>query len=520
MSGDKSKNLKLHLFNQNSGVTMNELNENFEVLDQREAVINLGLGVIPENFPKLPGEVGDEGFLQRAIDYAEANEQNVTLSPRKYILHDTLYYNWARINGNGATLSLTTADKPILMHRVLRDKTSGITARGLLENLIFEGNVENPNNHGLYCISYWSIYQNLEFINIGGRAIYMSHKHEDGTILATGTLIENKFLNIIVRSSGDTAIFLGEADNNKITDGVLNNIIVATDAWAAIDIGSAAGWHINGVHTYGIQTWSLNIENGFNTTIDNIYIEQFREVGINLGRLQRNVILSNVNIDGTYSNDGSSFIRIDKSSWVDVGDTSLSITNLNMFHEGQNKNAYAFGMINPVNISATNVQTSGLNKGNIILPELDDDNIQISSSFSMKGDLSEEGDLLLYNDRQLKICDYQNFGHQEKHSLTFKLPPTWDYGKIIARIVIDSSWYDNGYKVASWEGTVYISRKSARDTIAVYVRNIYAPEGFKVNPVVTVTKIDQSNATMNVAFTQRDKAGTGVVAVDYIVCKV
>lgn len=68
MSGGKSKNLKLHLFNQNSGETMNELNENFEVLDQREAVINLGLGVIPENFPKLPGEVGDERFLQRAID--------------------------------------------------------------------------------------------------------------------------------------------------------------------------------------------------------------------------------------------------------------------------------------------------------------------------------------------------------------------------------------------------------------------------------------------------------------------
>ena len=471
--------------------------------------------------------MNDRAYIQQAIDYCEKNNMKLTLKQnQRYVLDDTLYFTNIKLDGNGATLALTTADKPILMQRRLVDKTSAFASSTHIQRLRFEGNMSNPKNTGIYTTSFWSKYTELEFVKMGGSAIFLTHLHPDGTSLTSGTLVENMFSDIIVRDTKSTAIVLGDAHgNNKITDGILENIVINTSAEEALRISSSAGWFIRGIHIYRGATLpkvGMRVSNAFNTAITDVYVECYEENAIVFDAIQRNLAVANVNIDATYGLNEYASIYLDRQVIADPSEVGATFTNVNVFHEDPTRIAYIFTMVNSLDAVISNVTRTGSNRNGIFLH--DDDNDSKRYRFIMdaivRGSMHDHDDkyYLRYEGRQLKQSNFTDFTGNSPVTVTFKLPEVWEYSKIICNVSIHSSVWDDGDKVCTWVGQLYISRKNdASDAtgVAVYQHDVVAPTGFIANPTVT----HAVDGTLTIKFTPSiDNVSDGVVAIDYTVC--
>lgn len=454
----------------------------------------------------------DTVALQNAIDYAESIKGVLVFgSNKKYRITDSLKFNNLNIKGNHSTLVLK-ADKPILMSRVLHDKTGSIAFSTTIEELSFEGSGSptHTNNHALYICSYWSSYKNLTFYDVGGNAIRLTHQHADGSVLATGTLVENIFENIIVRGSYGSALWLGSAGNNKITDGVLRNCIINTNAEHAIMIGSSAGWNIDGIHTYGTQDYSVDIANGFNTILNNIYVESARIYAISLAAVQQNVSISNVNVSLTDTEEYGAAINIDRQLIADIDNVSVSINNVNVHNDDATLTKYALHILNAVNLKHSNVSISGQGKANTSLSNIPE---EITERFVDEVNKT----YVTYEDRQLKQAATDKFYGNELTAITFELPNVPDYSKIIGTISINAVRFDRFEKTATWKAEFYLSWGSLVEAPALFVTELVAPTGFITTlPTVTYEEI-AGVKQLTVTFQQESTEGSGSCVIEYVV---
>ena len=371
------------------------------------------------------------------------------------------------------------------------------------------------NNHGLLIFDYYSTIDRVYINDVGGRGIFFTSRDSNGNEPA-GTLVENTITNCHVRRTGDTCYYLGENNNNKITDGIIQNCMVssATGVGYGLYIGSSAGWFVDNIHTYGKANVAISLKNSFYTTINNIYIEDFLQSAIEM-HIQNTLSVNNVSIRLNKDiEDGVRVIGISKSS-LDLGMANCVINNLNMVTSNfSNKVDGIYINANSVRCSISNYNVVGKSPTQVTKISGIKTNLNYLESFMVEKPLAESRYNLVHDDKKLKYCDSAKFTGSDPVSLTFKLQDILNHGKIMCDIVICGCAYDNGTLLTSYTSKLMISAKdNTKDEWKVYAISESVKTGFATEPVFSVNK---STGELTVTFTPSDERNTGVVAIDFV----
>lgn len=285
---------------------------------------------------KADGVTDDTLSIQNAIDIAKNTKKNIIFQKGTYIITNSIrIYEGQHIDGNNCTIKGNFNGSLIYC-----TVAGSITIENL--NLSGANNSEYTDNIGLSMICYYSTFKNLK-INNCYKGISL------GTAGASGTLVENRITDCIFRGN-QQSLDLGPADNNKLTDGFLSNIIInnSGENYAAIYIGSAAGWLINNIHIYGENYNGISIKNGFHTNIDNIYIERSSHNLIDCSGTQIDVNISNITGNLTQENNIGIFCQ--RGGYTPNGNASFNISNVYLAVATNANSSYGIydGLTSPV----------------------------------------------------------------------------------------------------------------------------------------------------------------------------
>ncbi len=467
---------------------------------------------------KGDGITDDLNSFNNTVDYAINNNiKKIILPSGKYILYDTFKLpSGFMLEGLGEVyIKQVETNSPVIATKEYYDNTRPYGRTKIININVIGSSSNGIDNHGILIWDYYVTLDNCNVSYCGGHGIFFTHKSISGTT-PSGNLVESTIKNCHVRYTNLTPIKLGEDNNNKITDGVLENIMVSSNEGCDNDIriGSSAGWFINNVHTYGKANQSIRLANCYNTSINNIYIENYIKNGLNI-HLQTNVNINNISIkvqDSVLSE--SSAIKIDKSS-LDVGSASCNINNISLFSYST-KVVLGVELINNlIKMNVDNYLVGGQYVENITkYGGYGKSNIKIKDGINLSKELIDDVYTLKYNNTRVKQYDIFKFSGSTEKIINLKIPNLNNYGKIIGKLSIYGNAYDNGTLLSTYSSDVFISAKSSNDEFVVYNKELIANSGFSVTPVLSVSK---ELSELIITFTPSDNRVTGVVSFDYCV---
>lgn len=290
-------------------------NYNAQVEQYRKSVLRYSAFkpyVTPEEFQ----EETDTAAIQAAIDYAAENNLVVMLRNSKtYTLTETVTVtDRTVILGNNATLTARGDFSAITI-------PENGTAYVIIKDLTLVGcmSADQTNNYGIYGSPFYGTFDNL---TING--FYDGIHFTKGS--ATGTLVENLIDHVYIRNAYHIGAFLGENNNNKLTDMSISNMYVqgTSSANTLIYIGSSAGTIISNIHTYGSCEFALSINNSYNTTLSKVYIESWTSRAISTN-VQGSVIIDDIHL---YGKDNQSAIRLTRSGWTIEDTPHVQLSNI------------------------------------------------------------------------------------------------------------------------------------------------------------------------------------------------
>ncbi|MDO4926918.1 MAG: hypothetical protein Q3980_14825 [Turicibacter sp.] len=473
--------------------------------------------------PKMFGAKGDgltddlESFNDM-VAYGKTNViKHIKLYPGTYHLSDTFYLpsGWT-IEGVGKVVIIQDEkDSPVIATEEWRtcDTPCGQT-RVLGINI---GGGTGMNNHGLLIYDYYATIDRVFVNNVGGRGVFLTSKNYEGGT-TTGTLVENTITNCQVRKTGDVCYYLGEINNNKLTDGIIQNCMGSAGEGAenVLYIGSSAGWFIDNIHTYGSPNVAIAPRNAYYTTISNIYIESFKANAISL-HIQNSLTMNNVSIRlNKDTQNGVDVIYVNKSS-IDVGMANFIINNLTMVTGTFAENTKINGinvLSNKIRCAISNYNVVGSSPDSVEKITGQKENVNYFESFMVEKELSESKYNLMHDDKKLKYCDAQKFSGNNPVSIKFKLNELSSYGKIMCDIAICGCSYDNGSMLVSYSSKLMISAKDNNaNEWKVYVFNESTKTGFSVEPTFTVDKLSNE---LTISFTPQSNQNTGIISLGFI----
>jgi hypothetical protein len=415
--------------------------------------------------------------------------------------------------GLGTVTITQTGNAPIFASKNFYDDT-GPTGRTKITGFRLIGDITKPLNHGILLRDYYSTISDCRVIGVGGDCYHLTTRNQNGSETG-GTLVDNRLVNCDAFRPVGHCFWIGEANNNKLTDGYMDNCYMSSSITTPkhLYIGSSAGWIINTIHTYGEATQvSLEVLNAISTKLDNIYIEHFIDRGISLGSVQRDVQLSNVTIrcDDAKLDGLGQAIYISKSAAVTSAQVSVSNLTLR-----QNTDKAVDGInsaSSALDISVVNYKLEQ-NFSNKIKRRsgVGMDNIKMVTNALVEGSLRETSDKssLLYEGRAHALASTVRLNGSGAKTANIPLSPISNGRKIIGTLNIGASAFDNGVKRAAYMAQVMISAKTnGTNPWVVYVTDIVTPTGFKVNPSITVTNTNEiGELIVNFEYANADSQG-------------
>lgn len=459
-----------------------------------------------ESFETLQTSITAEhcdGDVQKAVDLAKSLGVNkVTLLGKAYNLPDTLYLpsNFTLEGIKGETkLILKGVDKPVI------DKKGSITGYTVIKNLGVVGDKTQPENTGIVLNDYYSTIENVTVIDCGKYGVHLSAKN------ATGTLVENTIKNVIVRRCVKDNFY---ADGgNKVTDGFLIDFISHGNGDnRALTIGSAAGWVVNGVHTYSHNTSRVvTILNAFNTNVDNIYIENFKGQGIYFGQVQQNLNANNLIFMTT--DESANCIYVNKSTAMGYR-ANVNINNVSVAHSRECDINIVGGDGSAVVVNLNNVSITGSQQSRInLIASNIRSGVKTSANVNLDRELKDTDIALVYDNRKIKSYVTSKFSGNSEKTIKIPLPRLYGYEKIWIDIKMFAEKWDTGGNRLWYNASVYISVKTGSEVVAKRINNI-TPVGFTVEPTYLV---DYENKTLNISFTPTESDGQGCLFAEIMI---
>lgn len=452
-----------------------------------------------------PKQTNDD--IQSAIDLAVTNGvRKVVLEPKTYTVTDTILVpsNFTLEGVKGvSTIKMTNVNKPII------GKKGDIKSGTYIKNLNVSGDKSLSNNHGIILNDFWSTVEGCEVKNCGGNGIHLSSDN------ATGTLVENKIKDCIVRDCAGVSYSLGSENNNKLTDGYLINCISnGSGSNTALFIGSSAGWSIDGLHTYnhGGASDIITIRNAFNTNINNMYIEDFSDNCFSLTKIQRNLNLSNIIVVNSDKSTDTRIFYLNKSSSF-TSQANVNISNLSVVNDIDRNVTIINGDSSWVETNVSNLSVTG-NKASNIIGCADNmkvntriaKNINVDGKVDIRGELTSSSDKLIYGDWSQSRYKTGTFGGSSEVSFKIKIPNTFDYSRTLCKLTMYSRIFFDGDKSINYNSDIYITRKGS-GTSFVMTNDLTTPTGFTTTPNYS---FDVNTGELTVAFTPSNSNGEGI----------
>lgn len=284
------------------------------------------------------GKTDDSAAIERAIAAAKSMQINHIVFPTgNYLISRTIQI----VSGityealGPVSISMPSGDSPVMRSEAF---TTGGT-RGnaaVIGRFSLRGNPQSQDNHGIHIHDFYTVIDGVSVFRCGGYGIYLSETNGKGT-MPKGTLVENTVKNCTIRNCGMTSLKIGSKSNNKLTDGLVQNIIIqSTSTQPTIEILSAAGWTLQNIHLYGSPApeYAIRVQNGYATTLENIYIENYQHSAISLERLQTSTVVNNIHIKsaGTKA-EGAAVIQ----AFAERGarNPSVFMSNISINYEGK-----------------------------------------------------------------------------------------------------------------------------------------------------------------------------------------
>ncbi|AMB44407.1 hypothetical protein [Methylobacterium sp. AMS5] len=274
----------------------------------------------------------DTAALQAGLNRAEG--AGLRLEARTYKISDTLLIPSGTIlDGAGAVLHSTADDRPILASRAYAGPAP-LRGRTRITRLRLEGTGRGPGQHGVVLLDYWSEIAEVEVATVGGRGIVLADR-DAADRAPTGTLVENRVRDCAVRGSGRAGIWAGDVANGRLTDGLIRDCIIALAEDArepALMIGHAAGWTIDGIHTYGGRPErAVDLHQAYFTSLTNLYVESFAQAAVTLAAVQTSVTLSNLNLVAGEVETEAAFLEL--SAHRDFPTPRVLVSNVALWRE-------------------------------------------------------------------------------------------------------------------------------------------------------------------------------------------
>ena len=468
----------------------------------------------------------DNGDWTRACNAAhtEAGNGGTVLYPylgEIEISSDILIFNKQAVLsfGLGTVTIKQIGDKPTFTSKNYYDST-GPWGFVVIKGFILKGDKTKVNNHGILLRDYYSIIEDVRVQGVGGDAFHLTTDDINGNSVS-GTLVENRLINCRAYSPAGYCFWIGEADNNRLTDGVIRDCIAVGSSTtpAHIYIGSGAGWNVDGVHTYGPATISINIENTHHTKLSKLYIESFKLIGLSLGKMQSAVSIGTISIKGTDAIENAKYIYLDKSAAT--SNLKVNIADVLLDHWTSVNTYGIYKVSSSIDLSITNYNIQGDIKKitKFYSPEVGMVTIKRTEDVVIDKPLRETPNKvsLRYDEHGLaQYATSQVIYGGRPISITFNLPRMISYTKIIGSIHLHANKYHDDFKQAVWMAQFYISAKlNGTNEWIVQFTDIIPPKGFSAPPTMSVTNNNDFTGNLIVKLTITEVSATGVLAIIY-----
>ena len=476
------------------------------------------LGLNPKEFgAKGDGVTDDLNAFNDMIAYGKANGiKQIILPTGDYFLSSTLWIptGW-ELRGNGRSKIIQSSTNLPVIGTEEWNLGKSPTGYTKIKDVLIAGN-ENigDGNHGVLLFDYYATIERVYVNGVGGHGIYMTAKDKNDS-KPSGNMVENTVVDCHVRRCGLYGYYLGEKDNNKLTDGILQNCMCSSLEGKAygVYVGSSAGWFIDNIHTYGRPDRAMSIQNAFYTTVSNIYIEDFITGAMALN-IQNTLTLNNISISLRKTiQDGVEVIRLTRTD-IGAGDSNLTINNLNLVTGAFTSKVTGLKIDTAstyVSVSNYNVVGNSIDKVTKIGGEKG--KLNYLENYQVVKQIAESKFNLTHNNKKLKVCDIAKFNGNGVVNQKFKLEDIGDYGKILCDVTIIGNQYDDGGIRARYTGKIMISAKTGTTAWRVVEVQTSTPTGFTVEPSFTANK---TTGELTVNFTATDSSNTGVICLDWV----
>lgn len=225
----------------------------------------------------------DAAAIQSVINSSAAGDEIVIDGPCLITQTITLLGDRA-YRGDSAATTLTEASGANLPAVLASDSwvnNSSTTGDPItLRDLSVEANGSgNPSGGDAVIIRSWNTdIENLHISDAKNAGLRITNESKNGTAL-TNTQVNGTVRGLFITGSGGSGVYV-EDSGNSVTDWNLIDNWVAYSGGDAIRLENSAGWPIERNHVYGVGSSGIDADRLFGTSLDDNYVEDFKDSGI------------------------------------------------------------------------------------------------------------------------------------------------------------------------------------------------------------------------------------------------